>query len=451
MRPAVLAAALALLVPPAAAAAQATISADVERSIRAQVDQGITVGVVVAVVDAAGTRYFRYGSTAQGGSPVDEHTVFEIGSITKVFTALALADMALTGRVGLDDPVTRYLPTGSRVPSREGLDVTLRLLSAQRSGLPRMPGNFRPADPQNPYADYGADSLLAFLARYELTRDPGERYEYSNLGVGLLGYALSRREGTTYEELVTRRVLRPLGMRATMITLTADARDRLAVGHAGSRPAANWDFDAIAGAGALRSTAADIARFLAAAMGLVRTPLDSAFGLTLAVQGAASPVMDVGLGWHIIKRPTLRIVWHNGGTGGYRSWAGFDPVRRVGAVVLTNSTTSFDALGMRLLDSTVALPEVRASLTSPAESLAAYVGRYELAPAFVITVTREGDRLFGQATAQPAFRLWASARDSFFLREVAAEVAFERDANGRVAALVLHQNGRATRGARRED
>lgn len=450
MRHSVSAALLALLLP-LAARAQAPIPADVERSIRDHVDQGITVGIVLAIVDTAGARFFSYGRTAHDGAPVDEHTVFEIGSITKVFTALALADMAVTGRVGIDDPVARYLPAGSRVPSRNGLDITLRLLSAHRSGLPRMPGNFRSADIENPYASYSSDSMLAFVGRYELRRNPGEDYEYSNLGFGLLGYALARREGRTYEDLITRRVLRPLGMRETMITLTREARRRLAVGHAGGRPTPGWDFAAIEGAGALRSTAADLARLLAAAMGLSRTPLDSALALTLAVQGAESPMMDVGLGWHIRTVSATRIVWHNGGTGGYRAWAGFDPVRRVGAVLLTNSPTSMDALGLHILDATVPLPTIRLGIAIAAESLAAYVGSYDLSPTFVLTVTHEGNRLWGQATGQPAFRMWASARDSFFLRVVDAEVTFERDANGRVTALTLHQNGRSTRGARREN
>ncbi len=424
-------------------AAQLPVPEDVRASVRARVDQGATVGVVIGVVDAAGTRYYSYGSTAmQGGRPVDEHSVYEIGSITKVFTALALAEMVRRGEVALDDPVQRFLPEGAVMPGQPDKPITLRLLSAQRSGLPRMPTNFAPRDSTNPYADYTPELMLAFLGGYTLTRDPGARYEYSNLGVGLLGYALSRRANMTYEQLVTRLIFSPLGMRETMITLTPDARTRLAMGYSAGRPATNWDLDALAGAGAIRSTAADMTRFLAAAMGLTRTTLDSAFATTFVVQGdAGSPAMDIGLGWHIRKRAGLNIVWHNGGTGGYRTWAGFDPSRRVGVVVLTNSNRGADDIGFHMLDTTLAMQVQRTAIAISRDSLDQYVGRYPLAPTFVLTLTREGDALMAQATGQPAFRLWPSAPDEFFLREVDAQVSFVRDSGGRVASLVLHQNG----------
>ena len=432
------------------AIAQTTIPDDVHASIRSRVDQGASVGIVVGLVDAAGTRYVAYGRTAmQGGQPVDEHTVYEIGSITKVFTALPLADMAHRGEVRLDDPVQRYLPDSAVVPARGDKVITLRLLSAQRSGLPRMPSNFAPRDPSNPYADYGPDRMLAFLAGYTLTRDPGERYEYSNLGQGLLGLALARRDGTSYEEMVRTRILTPLGMRETMITLGPEARAHLATGHSGGRQVSSWEFDAVAGAGALRSTAADMTRFLAAAMGLVHSGLDSAFALTYVVQGdAGSPAMDIGLAWHILKRPAGRIVWHNGGTGGFRTWAGFDPVRKVGVVVLSNSSLSADDIGVHLLDPTVPLALQRTAIAMSADSLERYAGRYQLAPTFAITVSREGDALFAQATGQSAFRLWPSAPNEFFLREVDAQVTFVRDDAGRVPSLVLHQGGQNIPGPR---
>ncbi len=423
--------------------AQMPIGEDVRASVRARVEQGATVGVVIGVVDAAGTRYFAHGMTAmQGGRPVDEHSVYEIGSITKVFTALALADMVRRGEVALDDPVQRYLPEGAVVPSRSGKPITLRLLSAQRSGLPRMPSNFSPANPANPYADYTGDRMLDFLRGYTLTRDPGERYEYSNLGVGLLGFALARRSGTSYEQMIARRILAPLGMRETMVTLTPDARARLAMGHAAGSATANWDLDALAGAGALRSTAADMTKFLAAAMGLTHTALDSAFALTFVPQGdAGSPAMDIGLGWHIMKRQGLNIVWHNGGTGGYRTWAGFNPARKIGVVVLTNSDRGADDIGVHMLDSTAALRVERTAIGMSRDSLDQYVGHYPLAPTFVLTITRQDDALMVQATNQPAFRLWPSAPNEFFIREVDAQLSFLRDGTGRVTSLVLHQNG----------
>ena len=435
-----------------AAQRPAAVPDAVAANIRARVDAGWTPSVVVGVVDSSGARFFAYGQTAvDGGTPVDERTVYEIGSITKAFTGVVLADMALRGEVALDDPVRRYLPDSVRAPGTDSQPITLRLLAAQRSGLPRLPANMAPGDSSNPYADYDAARLYAFLNAHTLTRAPGAAYEYSNLGVGLLGFALARRAGTSYEELVRRRILAPLGMRSTMIALTDAARARLARGSADGRPVANWDLDALAGAGALRSTALDMTTFLAAALGPVRTPLDSAFRVAAEPQFDAGPggVMRIGLGWHVRQGTgATRIVWHNGGTGGYRSWAGYDPARRVGVVALTNSPENIDDIGFHLLDPTRPLAPVRVPVVLPAATLDDYVGSYPLAPTFVITVKRDGDRLMVQATGQPAFRVWASARDEFFLKVVDAQVSFTRGPDGKVDGLILHQGGRDQRAPR---
>ena len=447
-----LAAACALGAAALAAQQSPALPDDVLANVRARVDGGWTPGIVVGVVDSSGARYFAYGRTAPGGGGLaDQHTVYEIGSITKAFTGVVLADMAVRGEVALDDPVQRYLPDSVRVPGTDSQPITLRLLSAQRSGLPRLPTNFAPRDSSDPYADYDATRLYAFLNGYTLTRAPGAAYEYSNLGVGLLGFALARRADTSYEELVRRRILAPLGMRSTIVALTDSARARLAQGSTDGGPAAGWAFDALAGAGALRSTAEDMTTFLAAAMGLRRTPLDSAFRLAAAPQFDAGPsgVMRIGLGWHVRQAAGgMQVVWHNGGTGGYHSWAGYDPARRLGVVVLTNSPESIDDIGLHLLDSTRALVPVRIAVALAPATLDEYVGSYPLAPTFALAVTRDGDRLTVQATGQPAVRLWASAPDEFFLKVVDAQISFTRGADGKVDGLILHQGGRDQRAPR---
>ncbi len=391
-------------------------------------------GIVVGLLDASGHRRI----IALG---VDSNAVCEIGSITKTFTASILADMVTRGEVRLDDPVAKYLPDSAHVPSRNGKQITLVDLATQSSGLPRLPSNMAPRDATNPYADYTVQQLYAFLSGYQLTRDIGATYEYSNLGVGLLGLALARKAGTSYEALVTRRILTPLGMRETAITLTPAMRTHLAKGHdADGNVVANWDLPTLAGAGALRSTANDMLTFLVA-------NLDTTSGLGRAMHTAhtprheaGSPNMQIGLAWHIMSRPPPigSLVWHNGGTGGYRSFAGFDPVRRVGVVVLSNLNSSVDDVAFHLLDETFPLQQAaaqRVEVTVDSMVLARYVGEYELAPAFHIAVTREGMNLFVQATAQPRFRIYAESDSTFFLKVVDAQVSFGPD------ALVLHQNG----------
>lgn len=430
-------------------------------ALRARVDGGQAAGLVVALVDARGdahTRIVAYGRGA-GGAPLDAHSVFEIGSVTKTFTAAALASMAADGTVRLDQPVAELLPPGTVVPSRGGRPIRLVDLATQTSGLPRLPDNLAPRDPADPYADYDGARLLAFLARYRLPRDPGARYEYSNLGAGLLGYALAARAGTSYERLVAGRVLRPLGMTETAVTLGPALRARLAPGHdAGGAAVPGWTLDALAGAGALRSTAADMARYVAAHLAAPpATALAAALAAThLKRAETGVPDLGIGLAWHVAT-PSAgpawgdTLVWHNGQTGGYASFAGFSPARGVGVVVLSNTARSVDDLALALLtgaptaDAVAAAatpaPAARAAIALPAAALDRLVGEYPLAPTFVLAVRREGARLFAQATGQPALELFADSPTTFFLRAVDARVEFQTDAAGAVTGLVLVQNG----------
>jgi CubicO group peptidase (beta-lactamase class C family) len=323
-------------------------NAEIRRMLVQRVDeQKQADGLVVGVIEPGGRRVVSHGG-------VDGDTVFEIGSFTKVFTSLLLADMVQRGEVKLDDSVAKYLPEGVTVPQRGGRAITLKDLATHTSGLPRLPSNLLPKNPMNPYADYTAEQMYQFLSTHELRRDIGSKYEYSNLGVGLLGHALARRAGMDYEALLRARVTGPLGMKNTAITLTPWMKEHLAAGHnAAGQPAANWDIPTLAGAGAVRSTANDMLIFLAAAMGYVKTPLAPAFAAMLVPRmPTGSPVMEIALGWHILTKDGEEQIWHNGGTGGYRSWAGYNPKSRTGVVVLSNRSTTagVDDIGRHLLN-----------------------------------------------------------------------------------------------------
>jgi serine-type D-Ala-D-Ala carboxypeptidase/endopeptidase len=338
-----------------------------------------SLGIVVGVIDAKGRRVVSYGSLAAGDTrPLNGDTVFEIGSITKVFTALLLGDMAKRNEVALTDPIAKYLPAGAKVPERNGRAITLEDLATHTSGLPRMPTNFAPKDPKNPYADYGFDRLMEFLASYTPTRDAGAQYEYSNLGGGLLGTLLARRAGMNYEALVESRITGPLGMKSTRLMPSPDMKARMATGHDGKLSATSyWDFPAetsfVAGAGGLRSTVNDMLTFLAANMEAMKNtdaakPSPATGAGASAATGAAlqpamksllanrrptgNPGLEIALGWHVLKPPSGReIVWHNGGTGGFRAWTGFDPANGLGVVVLSNTSTprGVDDIGVHLL------------------------------------------------------------------------------------------------------
>ena len=422
------------------------IPADVQESVRARIREGISVGMVVALVDSSGVTYFAHGTRAVNDTTaVDEHSVYEIGSITKAFTGVLLAQMALHGDVQLDDPIERYLPDVA-IPSR-GREITLRDLATHTSGLPRLPDNLTPADSSNPYADYTVEQLHAFLGSHTLRRLVGAEYEYSNLGMGLLGYILARRAGMSYEDLLRERILDPLGMTNTAIALTPDMTAHLVRGHSNGREVSNWDIPTLAGAGGLRSTAADMVTFVQANIGLIETPLRGAMDRSHVDEpGVVGPV---GLGWHVSQEHDVRVVWHNGGTGGYRTFAGFDPVKGRGAVVLSNSNVSADDIGFHLLDPARELTPVRIGVAVDGRVLDEYVGAYELTPAFVLTIRRTAEGLSVQATGQPEFPIYAESETMFFLRVVDAQLEFVRDDSGAVGAVILHQNGRSQRAARR--
>ncbi len=443
----------ALLVVCAAFPSQAALpaNAEIKKILAERIDaQHQSVGIVVGVLEADGTRRVVGHGTFDAGDKraVDGDTLFEIGSATKVFTALLLADAVTRGEVALTDPVAKFLPAEVKVPERGGKKITLQDLSMHVSALPRMPTNFAPKDNANPYADYSVQQLYAFLSGYELPRDIGSEYEYSNLAVGLLGHVLARRAGMDYETLVKKRITEPLAMKSTAITLSDAMKGRLAIGHDQELArAANWDIPTLAGAGALRSSANDLLEFLAAFLGMKKTPLAPAMAATLQPRKpAGSADMQIALGWHVRTTPGGgEILWHNGGTGGYRSFMAFDPKARTGVVVLSNTSTAggVDDIGGHLLDASLPLAAPpHKEVKIDAKLLDAYVGHYELAPNFILSVIREGDRLFTQATGQPKFEVFPESDRKFFIKAFDAQITFDTAVDGRSPGITLHQGGR---------
>jgi serine-type D-Ala-D-Ala carboxypeptidase/endopeptidase len=331
--------------------AQSSREAELLALLKTRVDAGKNVGIVAGTIDTDGKAVIAaYGNAGPEALPLDADSVFEIGSITKVFTAILLADMADRGEVVLDDPIAKYLPKNMRVPEKNGRTITLLDLSMQVSGLPRMPDNFKPANPQNPYVDYTVEQMYDFLSRHELRRDPGALFEYSNLGVGLLGHVLTLRAGKPYEQLVKERILEPLDMDHTAITLTPWMQQHLVKGHnVKGEVVSNWDVGVLAAAGGLRSTLSDMLKF-------ARANLQATDRLTRVMQrthaeraNAGNPAMFIGMNWIIRRSDGQDVTWHNGGTAGYRTWMGFDAKRKTAAVVLTNSGHGADDLGFALL------------------------------------------------------------------------------------------------------
>lgn len=325
--------------------------------IKLRVGEKRSAGIVVGMLEPDGrTRIVAFGDPGPGQPPLDGNSVFEIGSISKVFTSTVLAELVKEGKVKLEDPVQKYLPSSVHVPSRSDKQITLGTLSEQNSGLPRMPSNMHPADQANPYADYSVQQMYDFISGYQLTRDPGAQFEYSNLGVGLLGHALALSTGKPYEDMERKRVWEPLKMNNTAITLTPWMKQHLALGHdEGGAVVKNWELPTLAGAGAIRSTTIDMLKFASANLHPERGKLEEAMAFAHESRASAGG-STIGLNWMIRKTSNNAIVWHNGGTGGYRTFLGLDPSGKRAVVIMTNSSgAGADDIGMHLLDSAIPL------------------------------------------------------------------------------------------------
>ncbi len=412
--------------------------------------------MVVGVIEPAGRRVVAYGSLAIGDPrTLDGDTIFEIGSVSKVFTSLLLADMVSRKEVALEDPAAKYLPEHVTIPERNGKSITLLDLSTHRSGLPPLPTN-RKLDPRNLFADdYSVIDLYQFLSGYTLPRDPGSDFEYSNLGAGLLGHLLARRAGTDYESLIATRITQPLNMPDTGITL-ASLEQRMSTGHnAMLAPAAKLGLTTLAGAGALRSSANDMLTLLEAFLGYKESPLAPVMNCMLEVRRPAGQI-EIGLGWLIISTDGREIVWHNGATGGFHSFVGYNPKARMGVVVISNATRSgVDDIGFHLLNPKSPLanpepPKPRTEIPIDPNLLDNYTGRYQVNPNLVFEITRDGDRLFAQGFAQmadqamtlPKFELFAEGEKNFFAKVADNQVTFETGPDGRAASLILRRAGR---------
>lgn len=320
------------------------------RQVKQNVDQGLNAGIVVGIVSPCGREVYAYGSkTTEGGGAVDEKTLFEIGSIGKPFTALLLADMVERGELSFNDPIDEFLPDSLKVPVYNEHSIRLIDLATHTSGLPVIPDNLAPADENNPYADYTIEQMYSALVRSSLRRNPGEQYEYSNLGPGLLGHILSLVSGKSYEELVVERITDELGMPDTRVTLTPEQQSRLAKGYRDGDAIPLWDNPTLAGAGALRSTVHDMLTFLAANLGLQESRLFEAMQVTHLPRYGVNETMQVGLAWHIRDLDDLQIIEHHGATGGYWGFAGFIKDQQIGVVVLTNTFQDIDPIGLDLL------------------------------------------------------------------------------------------------------
>lgn len=412
----------------------------VETQIGPFVDHEIVSGIVIGLIDGGKREIYGFGKGPGGKEPTGE-TLFEIGSVTKVYTSLLLADAVQRREVSLDSTVAELLPTGVTVPTADRTPITLKHLALHSSGLPRLPPSIVENPSPDPYGQYTEDLLYRDLIATRLESSPGTQIVYSNFGAGLLGFALGRKIGGGYAKALETRVLVPLGLTETFLTVPAAAQARMATGSdADLQAAKRWTFqDTLAGAGALVSSARDQLK-------LIEAELDAAAGgkgpLRAPMRLSQEPQLanigpNQGLGWQIDSQGRY---WHNGGTAGFRSFIAFDVKSKRGIVILSaTSTTLVDLLGGTLFEILEGAQKPAPVLPAP-DRLAAYAGSYDFAGQ-KLTVVVDGRKLFIEAPNEPRRRMMPMGDDKFWLEAIQSVCRFQSD-DGKITRIVFSINGR---------
>ena len=370
-----------------------------------------------------------------------ERVIFEIGSISKVFTGILLADAVQAGKLGLDDTLAQRLPVKFAHPATGA--VTLKQLVTHTSCIPSIPDNMMNAASADPYAQYDNRALFEYLASAKLEGQPPCASSYSNLGFGILGVVLETAYGKPWADLVQEKIAGPLGMVDTVQELSAAQRSRFAESWNGEELAQPWTFKAMAGAGALRSTLADMSRFADALLVGAKGPLGHVWPL-IAGDHVDMPAVGGKIGFALVhaKDSGEDSYSHDGGTGGFRSTIQVRPGSGRAFVVLASNAWGNPRTWLAAWEAAGRGPVTRSEIVLPTETLDEYVGVYSIDPSSRFTLLRRGDGLVARVTGQPFAPVFASAKDEFFYKVVDAQLSFRRDGSGKVAGLTLHQNGR---------
>ena len=432
--------------------------------IRERVDayrQG--VGIVVGVIRGYGRWTHAYGTLDRGTiRRVSNSSVYELGGITGVMTGTLLARMVETGEVSLSDPVSKFLPDSVSMPIRNGQAITLQHLATHTSGLPALPDSISLDDPQNPLATFTVAQMYAFLSNHTLTRDIGSTYEYSELGMALLGHVLSLKGEKPYDEILHERLFGLLKMTNTHVAPTPGMKAQTPTAHDRSRrPVEASVIPPLPAATGMRSTAHDLNIFVSAAMGFIYAfPMlpeedkSDSVKIATAFETTNRPLYPTGreneeiaLGWFVRTVGDDVIHWQHGMTRGSAAFVGFNKKRRRGVVVLSNTTNSVDDIGFHLLNSGYRLnppPRLTRAFVSP-QTYDTYAGLYEFEPGLTVTIIRDGTKLFGQPPGQVRNELVPRSDREFYLREEDAQITFIRDDSGAVTHLLFLKDGQTHR------
>ena len=410
---------------------------------------GLGHGAVATAEKRDGKWTFAIAGKPFAAGPAEvpaERVLFEIGSISKVFTGILLADAVKEGKLGLDDTLAQRLPAVKFDHPATGA-ITLKQLATHTSCLAPDPMNAEGGD--DPYSQYDNKAMFEDLAHAKPDGQPPCASSYSNIGFGVLGVVLETAYGKPWAALVQEKIAGPLGMADTVQQLSSAQQSRFAEPWAGEEQAHPWTFKAISGAGALRSTLADMSKFADALLAGAKGPLGQVWPL-LAGDYVDMPMVGgkIGLGLIHMKEGGEDSYWHNGATGGFRSVLSVRPASGRAVIVLVSNVAATPEAWLSAWNAKGRQTVTRTEVALPAEVLDEYVGVYSLDKVVRLTLLGQGEGLIARLTGQIFVPVFASAKDEFFYKNVDGQLSFHRNTSGQVDGLTLHQNGRDTRASR---
>lgn len=407
-------------------------------------------GLSIAIIEPNGDINFKNFGYADLNEekPTDKHTIYEIGSITKTFTAGLIHILLKNTDFTVETPVNKILGNRATLGSYEQTQITLWHLLNHHGALPRLPGNIQPENPVDPYQGYTETMMYDFLNNYQPEYKPGSRFAYSNLGYMVLGSITEILSDRTYDKLIEHYVTGELNMSSTSRHLVDSTR--FATPTAGGRKSYEWNFDGIKGVGGLRSTSADMVKYLKMMMGQSDYKFDDAFREATQSRKTLNANLKVAHSWFVNTEFDDEIIYHNGDTGGFSTFVGYSTFSGKGVVILSNSIHSIVDVGLHLINSEHDLVEVKEYLQLETAQLEKLVGIYQSEQLPDFTILREGRQLLGRLGRQQALPLNATSDTEFENKTVQARITFEFK-GGQASTLTLHQAGKIFLFERRED
>ncbi|NGX63043.1 MAG: D-alanyl-D-alanine-carboxypeptidase/endopeptidase AmpH [Candidatus Anoxychlamydiales bacterium] len=429
----------------------AMTSQEIKNIMKKCVDEGHSQGMVIAVIDENGTQFYKYGQMAvDDPTPIDENAVFETGSITKIFTSLLLTEMVKNGDVKLDDPIEMYLPKHLKLPEYNGKKITLGHLASHRAGFDYMPENFIMSDMYNPFSEYSVEYVYDYLSNLKLDYEPGSQYRYSNIGISLLCHIISLITNQEFEDLATERLFKPMGMESSKVHLTDEMKNRFAAAHIRDRKVPHWGCKEFEGAGALRSSAKDLARFIEANLGFYKTDVYPVLQDALKSRHPQEiPYLDVGHEWNISYQYKPEIVFHGGATGGHQVFIGFCPETKKGVVVCSNSCAWIYDIGKNILNKKWYLKEFRQQAIIVPMMLYKFIGDYtniQDGSKCKILMKSQGhmSMLMLKWSYYPQIPLYPSTEKDFFMKVKPAQINFDlnKENDNIIDLMTINYNGK---------